>query len=204
MKKIVLILLLLLVNTYFVFSFAQNEKSKEFPKYINIEESIKHFSHLSSSAASKIVKKDGKKEKQPLVISKIINLGKKFLGKPYRYRGKGTGMLDCSGLWFYAFRKNGINIPRTALYMHKMCKKVKHPKVGDFIFFRGTRRYRPHSVGHVALIVAIKKGVIYMMHSCSRGILIENFTGRRSYEKRFISFGRVPELEKRWKSLNNK
>ncbi len=165
------------------------------------ESTLKTYIDIISGKAKKEAKKEIGTSQIPPVITAIIKEGRQYLGKPYRYRSRKTGMLDCSGLLFLIYRRHGFQIPRTSRAMHKLCKRVTKPRVGDLIFFRGTRTYHPRSVGHVAMIVAIKGKTIYMMHSCSRGVVWENFTDRRAYEKRFISFGRIPNMEKEWDKL---
>ncbi len=139
-------------------------------------------------------------EKVPDIVRNIIADGRKYLGKPYKCRGIARWPLDCSGFLCFIFGNQGVSLARTSYAMHTECKKVETPRVGDLIFFKGTRRHRPNGVGHVAMVVEIKDGIVYMMHSSSRGIVWENFTGRKNYEKRFVSFGRISALNKHWQA----
>ncbi|WP_025843358.1 C40 family peptidase [Porphyromonas gingivicanis] len=139
-------------------------------------------------------------EQVPEIIRNIISDGRKYLGKPYKCRGIAKWPLDCSGFLYFIYGNQGISLARTSYAMHSECKKVEKPRVGDLIFFKGTPRHRPNGVGHVAMIVEIKDGIIYMMHSSSRGIVWENFTGRKNYEKRFVSFGRITALNNHWQN----
>lgn len=134
----------------------------------------------------------------PEVVQRIIADGRKYLGKPYRYRGAAKWPLDCSGFLYFIYGNQGVALSRTSAAMHAVCQRVTEPRVGDLIFFKGTPSHRPNGVGHVAMVVEIKDGVVYMMHSSSRGIVWENFTGRKNYERRFVSYGRVNALNTHW------
>ncbi|MBB6276342.1 C40 family peptidase [Porphyromonas circumdentaria] len=142
-----------------------------------------------------------KEDRIPEIVRNIISDGRKYLGKPYKCRGIAKWPLDCSGFLYFIYGNQGISLARTSYAMHSECKKIEQPRVGDLIFFKGTRNHRPNGVGHVAMVVEIKDGIIYMMHSSSRGIVWENFTGRKNYEKRFVSYGRVTALNTYWQNL---
>lgn len=64
-----------------------------------------------------------------------------FQGMPYVFGGSNpTTSFDCSGLWYFLFQQNGINIPRTAQGQYDYAEKIssKEAKPGDFIFFHST------------------------------------------------------------------
>lgn len=128
------------------------------------------------------------------LVNLIIAEGKKLLGKPYRYRGAGKFPLDCSGFVSYIYSKHNISLPRSSRGQHQHTQIVTgNPLPGDLIFFKG-RNARNKRVGHVAMIIDVKDNEITMMHSCSRGILIEKLNGNKYYEKRLIGIGRISDL----------
>lgn len=62
------------------------------------------------------------------------------VGSRYVDGGSGPNAFDCSGLTQWAYRQNGISIPRTAAAQYSSMSKVSKSnlKAGDLVFFRGT------------------------------------------------------------------
>lgn len=67
------------------------------------------------SAADTIAEKTAGESAFPF-IDKLINLGRTFLGKPYRYRGPSPWPMDCSGYVSYLYSKFDIKLPRGAAH----------------------------------------------------------------------------------------
>ncbi|WP_329192725.1 MULTISPECIES: C40 family peptidase [unclassified Streptomyces] len=69
-------------------------------------------------------------------------------GAPYAYGAAGPKRFDCSGLTFYAFRKAGRRLPRTAEQQYEQTRHI--PPVqrapGDLVFFP-----RGATMGHVGI-----------------------------------------------------
>ncbi len=77
---------------------------------------------------------------------KIVNIAKKYLGKPYRYGAIGPNSFDCSGFVYRVTREAGINVPRTAIAQSQIRGKklsVNELRDGDLLFFDTAKR------GHV-------------------------------------------------------
>lgn len=131
------------------------------------------------------------------VVDAIIEKGKTLLGKPYRYRGSDVPWsIDCSGLVCYMVKDQNLSLPRSSAAMAGYIQKIRLAEVrkGDLLFFKG-RNINSSAVGHVSMVIDVcPKGTISMMHSCSRGILIEKYNESQYYTSRFISAGRIPEL----------
>jgi murein DD-endopeptidase len=72
-----------------------------------------------------------------------------MIGSPYRYGGETPKGFDCSGLVYYAFRKAGIEVPRTTHEQFKQSHPVSlsHLEPGDLLFFKLNR----HKVSHVGI-----------------------------------------------------
>jgi len=121
------------------------------------------------------------------VIDSVINFGKKFLGLRYKYSGHTPQGFDCSGYVSYIFGKYGYSFPRSSSGMATVGQKVdiKAARKGDFIYFKG-RSTKSKSVGHVALIIEADSGKVTMMHSCQRGVLIEEFNNSDYYKTRYL------------------
>ncbi len=127
----------------------------------------------------------------PELIDQIISYGKKFLGKPYRYKTNVPWPLDCSGFLSYIFLQNGLEIPKSSSAITTCTEKVEFSEVqkGDLLFFKG-RSLTENRVGHVTMVVDTAGEKLKMMHSCSRGILIEDYP-TFYYPERFLFAGRV-------------
>ncbi len=71
------------------------------------------------------------------------------LGTPYRYGGSTPDGFDCSGLIQYAYRRAGIDIPRTTRQQLRQARPVSLSALrpGDLVFFRVSRR----KVSHVGI-----------------------------------------------------
>ena len=126
------------------------------------------------------------------VIYEVIDYGKNFLGKPYRYRPQSGVMFDCSGFLQHIFNSHSIEIPRTSRSIGQFVNKVDIDEVqeGDFLFFQG-RNTSVNTVGHIAVVIGCDSVGLKMMHSCRRGIVIDEFP-RSYYEQRFLFAGRLP------------
>ncbi len=88
--------------------------------------------------------------------SKIIASAKKYLDTPYRWGGKSTAGIDCSGLCFMAYYLNGIRIYRDARFPFYSDYEIKAQDLRpcDLVFFKG----------HVAMYIGNNK----VIHSNSR------------------------------------
>lgn len=126
-------------------------------------------------------------------IEKVIAIGKSLIGKPYRCRISGDVILDCSGFVSHIYKSEGLNIPRSSKSLAIFSDKIDLTDVrkGDLLFFKG-RNIKKRIVGHVALVINSEDGEIEMMHSCSRGVVIEKYNNNRYYTTRFLSAGRIP------------
>lgn len=128
-------------------------------------------------------------------VEKIIETGKHYLGKPYRYRADSGFNFDCSGFVSHVLIKHNIRLPRSSRDMQKAVRKVKFDEMrkGDLIFFKG-RNANSSTVGHVAMIVDPTPGAVKMIHAASRGIVVDSYP-TPFYKRRYVSIGRIAELD---------
>lgn len=126
------------------------------------------------------------------IIDSIISLGKKYINKPYRYKEK-NWTFDCSGFLSFLFNSYGYDIPRSSIQISNEVKtiNINESKKGDVLLFKG-RDITKNRVGHVALVIENDNGNIKMLHSCRRGIKIDDYPDSGYYLKRFIKAGRFP------------
>jgi poly-gamma-glutamate capsule biosynthesis protein CapA/YwtB (metallophosphatase superfamily) len=128
------------------------------------------------------------------VIYEVIDYGKNFLGKPYRYRPQSGVMFDCSGFLQFIFNSHSLDIPRTSRSIGEFVDKIDIDQVqeGDFLFFKG-RNTSVNTIGHLSVVVGCDSSGLKMMHSCRRGIVIDDFP-RSYYGQRFLYAGRLPVM----------
>ncbi len=68
----------------------------------------------------------------------IVQTARAQIGTPYRFGGASPGGFDCSGLAMYVYKKNGIDIPRTATDQFIEGRRISRRNIqpGDLVFFR--------------------------------------------------------------------
>ena len=84
-------------------------------------------------------------------------------GDPYSYGAAGPSRFDCSGLFYYSFRKAGMtNIPRTSSQQARFADRIKKKNMrrGDLMFF-----YDGGGVYHVAMFLGWRNGKRKMIHA---------------------------------------
>jgi cell wall-associated NlpC family hydrolase len=103
---------------------------------------------------------------------RTIEVASKFKGVPYRMGGTTPRGFDCSGYTRFVFAKLNKKLPRTSQQQYNQARKVKHPRVGDLLFYHSGSRKGP--VYHVVIYAGngrvwhapnpgtrVKKGKIY-------------------------------------------
>jgi cell wall-associated NlpC family hydrolase len=85
---------------------------------------------------------------------RVLDLADQYVGIPYRYGGTSpTGGFDCSGFVQFVFRRNGVELPRTAREQGEAGRAAPRQatllRPGDLMFFDG----RGRGIDHVAIYV---------------------------------------------------
>lgn len=119
--------------------------------------------------------------------TKIISLGKKYMGTPYKFGASTstTRYFDCSSFTKYIFGKYGVSLPRTSVAQSKVGKAVSKAnlKPGDLVFFSSGSRATGNNVTHVAVYIGDGK----ILHTYgSPGVTISNLNSgnwKRTYLK---------------------
>lgn len=127
--------------------------------------------------------------------AKLTDFAAKFLGIPYRYGGSTPQGFDCSGFARFVFGHIGVELPRTSQAQSKTGQRVaiQNVRTGDLLFF-GSRRNNGYRSTHTAIVVSNTGGVVKMIHSSRRGIVVDEiFTpdGFAYYESRFLFAKRI-------------
>ena len=129
------------------------------------------------------------------MINDLINLGKRYLGKPYRWRGASSRPFDCSGFVLFLYKCFDIALPASSSAMYQATRPVKDVQPGDLVFFSGSRR--GNRIGHVGIAIAVDKRGITMLHSStSRGIVIERIEDSAYFRSRYAGARRIPKLHR--------
>lgn len=127
--------------------------------------------------------------KEVLLRKEAVDYAKTFLGTKYKLGGTSPRSgFDCSGFTSYVMKQVDIALSRTSQEQENNGDKVRLKKVqpGDLIFYRRTPLGK---VFHVSMVVANKEDGIYVIHSTSRGVVIDNVT-KSSYWSPKISSAR--------------
>ncbi|MCI4647930.1 C40 family peptidase [Phaeodactylibacter sp.] len=126
---------------------------------------------------------------EALLRKEAVDYAKTFLGTKYKLGGTSPRSgFDCSGFTSYVMKQVDIALSRTSQEQENNGDKVRLKKVqpGDLIFYRRTPLGK---VFHVSMVVANKEDGIYVIHSTSRGVVIDNVT-KSSYWSPKISSAR--------------
>ncbi|MUP47350.1 NlpC/P60 family protein [Gramella sp. BOM4] len=110
-------------------------------------------------------------------VFKIVNTAVDFQGTKYKYGGTDHKGMDCSGLVYVSFLKEGIALPRTSRAMSLEGKRLYLEEVepGDLLFFETNKNRKV--INHVGLVTEIKDDDIYFIHSSSsRGVIISSLS----------------------------
>ncbi len=121
--------------------------------------------------------------------SKLLKNAKKHKGEHYVWGGTKPNAFDCSGYTQYLYRKEGVELPRTAYEQSKVGKEVSRfeLKKGDLLFFL-TDKSRGIPVTHVGMYLGNDK----FIHAASRkkGIIVSSFSKSR-YSRLFVTARRI-------------
>lgn len=155
--------------------------------------------------ASCVSQKSSVARKQSTEQSEIINYGKKYLHKPYRYAGKGPSSFDCSGFTSFVFKEFGYNLNSSSAGQSQQgipITKKEELQVGDLVFFEG--RSRNGRVGHVGIVSEVRRnGSFKFLHASTQHGVIFSSSNEPYYRSRYLRGGRVlKDAPKRERKLN--
>lgn len=145
------------------------------------------FFLASCSSAKKVVKAD---KKTTTTVGKIIANAASYKGTPYRYGGTSHKGMDCSGLIYVAFQKEGRKLPRVSRAMAKQGKAIslKNIRKGDLLFFKTGGSWR---INHVGLVSSVRNGEIFFLHATiKRGVTVSSLS-LKYWKRAFVKAKRV-------------
>ncbi|GEM_PF-917374 len=127
----------------------------------------------------------------------MVAFAKNYLGLRYRSAGKSpqTGF-DCSGFTHFVMKNFGIAISPSSRKQATEGQKISlaEARKGDLLFFGYRSKSGTWRVNHAALVVSEKGQDLAMIHSCRRGIVIDDVNSaswRSYYAKRLLFATRV-------------
>lgn len=125
----------------------------------------------------------------------IIQYGRQYLGKPYRYAGKGPNGFDCSGYTSFVFRKFGYRLDTSSSGQDRQIPTIARRedlRKGDLVFFEGRRQ--SGIVGHVGIVTEVfSNGHFKFIHSSTTSGVIISSSREPYYASRYLRGGRVLE-----------
>ena len=127
--------------------------------------------------------------KEDLLRDDVLHFAKKHVGAKYQYGGKDPNGFDCSGFTYFVMKEFDIQLERTSRSQEKAGRSIRLNEVrpADLVFFR---RSPASSVFHVALVMSNDRKGLQVIHSTSRGVVIENISDS-SYWKPKLSSART-------------
>jgi cell wall-associated NlpC family hydrolase len=125
----------------------------------------------------------------------IVQYGRQYLGKPYRYAGKGPNSFDCSGYTAFVFRKFGYRLDPSSMGQDRQNPTIARKedlRKGDLVFFEG--RLKSGKTEHVGIVTeTFSNGHFKFIHSStSRGVIISS-SKEPYFAARYLRGGRVLE-----------
>lgn len=124
---------------------------------------------------------------------KIVEETMTWIGTPYKYAGsdKKNGT-DCSGMVVRVYEDvTGTKLPRNSKQQSEFCTKLKSEDVkpGDLVFFATGKSST--TVSHVGIMIDNNR---FVHSSTKKGVILSEMT-TPYYQRTFIMFGRVPDVE---------
>ncbi len=116
----------------------------------------------------------------------VVGYAQELLGTKYRAGGKDPRGFDCSGFTGYVMKNFDLKLSASSRHQAQEGRKVniKDVKPGDLIFFK---RSPNGEIFHVSMVVRNSKAGIEVIHSTSRGVVIDNISKSSYWEPKIYS-----------------
>lgn len=129
-------------------------------------------------------------EEEILLRSDIAELAQEYLGTHYRSAGKSPGGFDCSGFVYYVMQEHEIKMASSAATQERQGEKIakKEAQPGDLVFFRRSPGGR---VFHVAMVLENDNGDLKLIHSTSRGVVVDRLNDSSYWRSKIMTLKNV-------------
>ena len=138
-------------------------------------------------AEARIKKKDGEAQ----IRDGIASYAREYIGTKYRPAGKSPSSgFDCSGFVYYVMKEFEIQMAASSASQESQGKKItkQDAQPGDLVFFRRSKGGR---VFHVAMVLDNKNGDLTLIHSTSRGVVIDRLKDSAYWTSKVMTFRNV-------------
>ncbi len=118
--------------------------------------------------------------------SDIVAYAELHLGTRYRPAGKTPGGFDCSGFVYHVMKTFDMRMASSSDTQELQGEKtsLKEALPGDLLFFRRSKAGR---VFHVAMVYENKDGDLRIIHSASRGVVIDRLKDSSYWRTKFVT-----------------
>lgn len=127
----------------------------------------------------------------------LIKFAEQFIGTPYKWAGEKPedGGFDCSGFVQYVFKNHNIELPHKASMIADSGVSIKKEKIkpGDVVAFGSKRSNGQHHVYHIGIVYQTE-GELKVIHSVSRGVIIDPLGEGAYWNKNILFFRKLIEL----------
>ena len=129
---------------------------------------------------------NAKEDKELQFRTQVIDFAKEQLGTKYRYAGKDPRGFDCSGFTYYVMKNFDIalNASSKTQINNGSAVDLKEVRTGDLIFFK---RSKMGPIFHVAMVVDKSQEGLEVIHSTSRGVVIDNISTSKYWEPKVFA-----------------
>ncbi len=125
-----------------------------------------------------------KKVSNAVAGSKVISVGRQYLGVPYVWGGMSPSGFDCSGFTAYVYNKAGYgSLPHSSRSQYAVTKRVSSPDVGDLIFFGATPS--SNTITHVGIYA----GNGQVLHAAGNRVQFQSVAKGSYWAARVIGYG---------------
>ena len=133
------------------------------------------FTFYSCSSSRSATASSSHLSKEQRLRQDVVRYAKEQLGTKYRYGGDTPKGFDCSGFTSYVMNHFNITLSRSSRYQAQEGKKidVRNVQAGDLVFYK---RSKAGKVFHVSMVIENNRKGIQVIHSTSRGVVIDNIS----------------------------
>jgi cell wall-associated NlpC family hydrolase len=129
---------------------------------------------------------DNGKYSESEIRNTIIEKAKKHIGTHYVWGGKKPGGFDCSGFTSYMLSLYGVHVSPSSRHqgLQGAHVNIKDAQTGDLVFF--SRYGKGGRISHVAMVVENTGSELFVIHACSRGIIIDNILNDKYWTPKIL------------------